>query len=947
MQAVSDQQVHRLYEHAESMHKAWKKFKRHRRVTASTGPAAPQSPRTRYLSKLDIAVAPHAILSSRNDDAVVYRNHRDQRHASAPQTVSEETAEFSGQSHREEQPADVQEHYQPPFYESQEANHLSSYQSILAAALSGSDAGEFYPETVVDAERTVSGAKPQLSSSSSSDLPSQNLPPQQTDPDQQEHSEDHVAPRSPTESVDRADAQHSNELQELRERLETLSQEFEAQRRSAAQMSEVNEQLRNKLVEVHQQNNQNVGFAEQQVRAMPCGSHRQMLMNACVAALTVVFLCLYLFLFWSVNAFLPVLLMYASQLGILQQQLTQKTREVEALETTLQHVGEVAADRSDDNGNEDVAVAQAQQSNGVLRRFFHTWWQKVLKEHRRRVALRQFRDRKWKRLASGTLRRWRVWMGRQQAKRSPSVPSPSGSVEEEQNQVYVRVKYSPRATTTTTAADVPPLNQAGDLLQSAAEVCRKFQQRRTLRRWQMKVAASKHEEKMTIVAYQHLFSKMMRKTFRAWEGAVRGQQRQRFALQRCAAIAAEFQRRRVAHALYTWWRHAASAYYEQTIVSINIAAEERQQIAEHRYEELKKENDANKEQSASTRRQALEIQTQLEKAEQRIASVKSLCDQKQQALEQCREKLLEARRTESSIAGEMHVLQSSALDAKERAAATSKHAVELEEQLSVVTMELNNLRKTSAVRIAELKEEIAQRDRKYDELLETQEYERDDLESKIAELKMEVKNKSLGLDNAQRRMHRCEKDAEHAATNAANEIQAAVSREQALHAANIRLQEQLQEQSAEIAALRVRCATLDTELSEAKRWAHSSGRNIQRLEAELLDLAGSSHDGSNATEPASPEGGGPEESGIFATLHHTNVPGDTSIDATAGAQSSASKQKPSTHSANASVSMHSTTAIEVDSVEEESELDTSNIENSIQVLQQRMMQRLRSSFTTS
>ena len=222
-------------------------------------------------------------------------------------------------------------------------------------------------------------------------------------------------------------------------------------------------------------------------------------------------------------------------------------------------------------------------------------------------------------------------------------------------------------------------------------------------------------------------------------------------------------------------------------------------------------------------------------------------------------------------------------------------------------------------------------------------------------------------------------------------------RSQELQATVYRLREQLHSQGAEVSSLRQRCAGLSTSLSEAKRTAQSSSRNIHRLENELLHLASSSMakqppefskqqhtdvSTDSATSAARALGGGgggghpgnrsvrqesnsspvglnhvqgnntettadPDNSGIFATLHHhADVP-HHAVDSEPPYQRARVDVGAST-SLNYEPSMLASVGVAGSSAtfsnSETLNSSSATIEGSIQALQERMMRRLQSSF---
>ena len=151
--------------------------------------------------------------------------------------------------------------------------------------------------------------------------------------------------------------------------------------------------------------------------------------------------------------------------------------------------------------------------------------------------------------------------------------------------------------------------------------------------------------------------------------------------------------------------------------------------------------------------------------------------------------------------------QTEVLAAKERIKSLAQHIARLEEKLAVASLELNEQQKQSRSEVAKLREQLAARDRRYDDLLTNSDFERKDANAKQAELKTEVENKARALENAVQEL-RYFKDSSHiqlAQKTSEAQEQAARIRKHELSIA--RLQEQLQSQTAQVSALRVRVWT--------------------------------------------------------------------------------------------------------------------------------------------
>ena len=333
-QAVCDREVHKLQAHVEKLRQV--------RHVQSAGRATPsswgaQSPRQHYLSKLDIARAPHALLSSRNNRAVISASRvvgakkeiepddpelRRSGRASFAETDFDAFQERQRDRRYRDAGFDVEDGETPDFQRERgirptsfeasleasaagNTSHIEEYQSILSAALGNNSRAEpaiFGDGSAFDGQgehNPWDHSRPKggvgASTVPAGGLPSQHLPPQQTDPDQEraeplsrqtgassdsrsatasqssneeivlEQMDDLPAAQSKEGRENKTDAEPT-ELGVLRSHLAALEEKFEAQQRGAAQMAEMNDQLRRKLIEVHEQNNENVGFAERQVR---------------------------------------------------------------------------------------------------------------------------------------------------------------------------------------------------------------------------------------------------------------------------------------------------------------------------------------------------------------------------------------------------------------------------------------------------------------------------------------------------------------------------------------------------------------------------------------------------------------------------------------------------------------------------------------------------------
>ena len=483
------------------------------------------------------------------------------------------------------------------------------------------------------------------------------------------------------------------------------------------------------------------------------------------------------------------LVFFPRQFAILQEQLESKTKELETLQG---HGGDGSFEgggRWDDSFRSAEADSDDECPSPVL-------------EARTSVALAQFQNRQAQRVALVALRAWRQQLKRRhpslasssqsklclQSDRKPTTPFRSAE-DPEPIQTYVRVKHSPRATPQKQRTGTPPFVEAenstgvgpnvdsdaepnvsashdgagthcdassissiSDATMAAADrACQLMHQRRALRRWKLHLSAQRHSELQTMRAYKHLFQRMMSSTLHGWAAVVRVNRRRRFLLQRAEAAVAEARRRRTALALRTWWRHATAAYYEQSIVQINLAADDaakavRVQLASA---ELARESAQEALSAANARAQAAEEAT--DRVSSRLKAVEAQSLQRLEALQQSRLHLQEAQQASSQADGELQTTQTAVLAARDRAASMARRAAEAEEQLAVSNLELDSMRQETARTVADLREQISTRDRRYDELLQTSALEREDFEAKIAELRTEIKNKRLGMFGAESR----------------------------------------------------------------------------------------------------------------------------------------------------------------------------------------------------
>lgn len=293
LQAVCDQHVLLLQDHAKKMHNIFKSILRHRVAIQQPD----QQPHMRNVAKpqtkLQVAKAPYALMSSRNNESVVTAFQGRRR---APLPISQPR---HPKNHENISP--MKNSSQLMEMGSTEASQSTSgmYQSILSQALalekdSKTNTSQHHNAKNLVQIATEKGNSPvsdSLSSqqttstspvSATTDLPSLALPPQQADPDKhnpisfnQNSISMHVHISWCVDKIGKEVDQEmmsgdtvdfsKNEITQLRAQCNILSSECKEHKRIEGQMSEVNQQLRQKLLIFDEQNTENVAYAKMEV----------------------------------------------------------------------------------------------------------------------------------------------------------------------------------------------------------------------------------------------------------------------------------------------------------------------------------------------------------------------------------------------------------------------------------------------------------------------------------------------------------------------------------------------------------------------------------------------------------------------------------------------------------------------------------------------------------
>lgn len=560
-------------------------------------------------------------------------------------------------------------------------------------------------------------------------------------------------------------------------------------------------------------------------------------------------------------------------------------------------------------------------NTSIKRRYFRHWWRSVLSEHRRRVALRQFHSRRLHRILILTFRAWQGHIiATQNLQKNELKGNTQITSSQNGTQTYIKLTYSPdyHRKTKSIKKNEQQLALTSAHAKTIDRLCIKFQQRNALRCWQHYIARQKHIELQEMIAYSHLFKRMMTTSLRRWYQVCKQRQNFRKTFRRAAIIIDRLQNYRLAKAMHLWWRNTATIRFEETIVHINLAADAAVRALRLQLDSI---NAATKHDQRKieemTRREMLSKQ-KVDQLSIQLENFKTQDIQRHQELAQSRQEQIAANNAASEVNGELRILQTNLRDVKKEMSDLHRYKSDLEERLKHQSNEAATRQEASRCTIVAIQEELVARKQQYNKLLNTSSLEKKNIQDQISNLQIEMSNKNLTLEDALRQVKQHERQAEISSQQAKARMEAHFSRFHQEQETSLRLREQLNSQAAEIQALKLHCASLSTQLIAAKRHTRIEDQRKKQLQADLLKMADSN---TQRNAPVTNNG---------TDVRHENV-------------RSTNKVNHAIHDGQEG----EVSALANNNIISNQNLETSVLECSIEELQERMMQRLRSSMTSN